>query len=158
MFRFVLSDLGTVPGMKLRANRTIVTTTPPDRVFAFLGDFRNAEEWDPGTVECELVSGSVGPGATYRNVSEFLGSKTELTYTTVAHEPTSRVHFQGRNDSFVGNDRLSLSPEGAGTRVEYDADFEFSGFAQLGIPVVAAYLPFLANKTVKQLKESLDAL
>lgn len=144
--------------MKLRAHRTFWTSAATDDVFAFLGDFRNARTWDPGTVECELVQGEVGPGATYRNVSSFLGRKTELTYVTVGHEPPGRLHFQGRNKSFVGNDRLSLSPQGTGTEVTYDADFEFSGVARLAIPAVALYLPRLATKTVDQLRTTLDGL
>ena len=144
--------------MKLNARRTLTTTAPPATVFAFLADFRNTETWDPGTVHCSLLSGEVGSGATYRNVSKFLGRETELTYSTLVHEPDVRLHFQGVNDSFLGDDRLALSPSGAGTEVEYHATFELRGAAALAVPVVAGYLPVLAGKTVKQLKASLDAL
>ncbi len=144
--------------MKLNVRRTFPTTATPEAVFAFLADFRTAETWDPGTVECALVAGEVGPGARYRNVSEFLGRKTELTYVTLTHEPNRRLHFQGTNDSFVGDDRLSFTPAGAGTEVEYHATFDLKGGSALAVPVVAAYLPFLATKTIKQLKASLDAL
>lgn len=144
--------------MKLTVRRTFTTTASPEAVFAFLADFRTAETWDPGTVECTLVAGEVGPGATYRNVSEFLGRRTELTYVTLAHQPHSRLHFRGTNDSFVGDDRLSFSPAGSGTEVEYHATFDLKGASALAVPVVAAYLPFLASTTIKQLKATLDAL
>jgi carbon monoxide dehydrogenase subunit G len=144
--------------MLLRAHRTLTTSTPPDQVFAFLADFRNAEKWDPGTVSCELLEGDLGVGSTYRNVSQFLGRKTEVTYTTLERQDGRRLHFRGRNDNFTGNDRLSVSPVGGGTEVTYDADFEFHGLAQVVIPLVAAYMPLLANKTVKQLADTLDAL
>ena len=144
--------------MKLRAHRTLTTATPPDRVFAFLADFRHAEQWDPGTVTCELLEGDLGVGSVYRNVSSFLGNKTEVRYTTVEREEGRRLHFQGRNEMFTGNDRIAIRPAGGGTELTYDADFEFHGLAQLAIPVVAAYLPLLASRTMKQLKRSLDAL
>jgi carbon monoxide dehydrogenase subunit G len=144
--------------MKLTAHRTLTTATPPDRVFAFLVDFRNAETWDPGTVSCELVEGDTGVGTTYRNVSSFLGRKTELTYTTVEREEGRKVHFRGRNAQFTGDDVITLSPSGAGTEVTYHAEFRFHGLAMLGIPLVAAYLPVLAGKTMAQLQRSLDAL
>lgn len=144
--------------MKLNVRRTFTTVAATDAVFAFLADFRTTETWDPGTVECSLVAGEVGVGATYRNVSEFLGRKTELTYVALVHEPSTRLHFQGRNDSFVGDDRMSFAPLGSGTRVEYHATFELRGASALAVPVVAAYLPFLATKTITQLKASLDAL
>jgi len=144
--------------MKLNVRRTFTTTSSPATVFAYLADFRNAETWDPGTVTCSLVGGQVGPGATYRNVSEFLGRTTELTYATLAHEPSTRLHFQGTNDSFTGDDRLAFSPAGTGTEVEYHATFDLRGASALAVPVVAVYLPFLATKTIKQLKATLDAL
>src|SRR3954452_3046000 len=144
--------------MRLHVRRTVTTTTPPETVFAFLADFRNAEQWDPGTVSCQLVEGDTGIGSVYRNVSSFLGRKTEVSYTTVEREEGRRLHFRGTNEMFTGNDRISVSAVGAGSEVGYEADFEFHGLAQLAIPVVAAYLPLLANKTMKQLGSTLDAL
>ncbi|MET3960597.1 hypothetical protein ABIE44_000531 [Marmoricola sp. OAE513] len=144
--------------MKLNVRRSFTTVNPPGVVFAYLADFRNAETWDPGTVSCALLSGDVGVGATYRNTSEFLGREAVLTYTTLTHEPSQRLHFQGVNDSFVGDDRLTFAPEGPGTRVGYHATFELKGASALAVPVVAAYLPFLASKTIKQLQATLDRL
>jgi carbon monoxide dehydrogenase subunit G len=144
--------------MVLRAKRTLVTKTAPEAVFAFLVDFRNAERWDPGTVTCELVEGDTGVGSTYRNVSSFFGRSMEITYTTVEREEGRRVHFRGRNDGFTGLDRISLTASGAGTEVTYDVEYEFHGVARLALPLAAAYLPFLAAKTMKQLGTTLDAL
>ena len=139
-------------------HRTLTTTTPPERVFAFLADFRNAETWDPGTVTCELVEGDTGVGSVYRNVSTFLGRRTELTYTTVEREEGRRVHFRGRNAMFTGDDVITVGAAGPGAEVGYDATFRFHGLAMLGIPLVAAYLPVLAAKTMAQLERSLNAL
>ena len=144
--------------MLLRARRTLTTSTPPDRVFAFLADFRNAEQWDPGTVSCELVEGDTGVGSVYRNVSKFLGRTSEVSYTTVEREEGRRLHFRGTNEMFTGNDRIGVRANGAGSEVSYDADFSFHGAAQVAIPLVAAYLPLLASKTMKQLGSTLDAL
>jgi carbon monoxide dehydrogenase subunit G len=144
--------------MKLDVRRSFSTTASPEAAFAFLADFRNAESWDPGTERCERLTGDGGPATTYRNVSTFLGRTTELTYVTVTHEPPARLHFQGRNKSFVGDDRLGFVPDGAGTRVDYHATFWLRGAAQLTIPVVAAYLPRLASRTIQQLRSTLDSL
>ena len=144
--------------MKLNARRTFTTATPIDKVFEFMADFRSTESWDPGTVRCSLLSEAVGPGAVYRNISEFLGREADLTYTTLVHEPPSRLHFQGTKTSFVGDDRFTFAPHGSGTEVRYHATFEFSGAVALATPLVALYLPALARKTVKQLRATLDAL
>jgi hypothetical protein len=144
--------------MKLNVRRRLTTPASVGAVFSFLADFRNAEVWDPGTEHCSLLGGEPGPGARYRNVSKFLGRETELTYSTLVHQPHERLHFQGTNDSFVGDDRMTISAGDGGTTVEYHATFELKGAAALATPLVAAYLPRLATRTMRQLQVSLDAL
>ena len=144
--------------MDLHVERTFWTQASAEDTFAFLGDFRNAVEWDPGTQECELIAGPVGVGATYRNVSTFLGRTVELTYTTLDYEPDHSLHFQGRNESFVGDDLLSLTSAGVGSHVHYRAQFDLRGFSRLFAPLVALYLPRLADKTVARMKRTLDGL
>ena len=103
-------------------------------------------------------TGDGGVGTRYRNVSKFLGRTTTVEYVTEELDPPRYLHFRGHNEQFTGHDRLRLDPAGAGTQVVYEAELGFSGAARLATPVVAAYLPFLANKTVRQLRERLDAL
>ncbi len=142
----------------LSAHRTFTTTTAPDLVYTFLADFANAEEWDPGTVECSRLDGDGGVGTRYHNVSSFLGRKTDVEYVARELNPPTFVHFEGNNEQFTGHDRISFQASGGGTQVTYDATFDFHGTAKLAVPVVALYLPILANKTVTQLRETLDRL
>jgi carbon monoxide dehydrogenase subunit G len=140
------------------AHRTFTTRTPPDVVHSFLADFTHAEEWDPGTVECTRIEGDGGVGTRYRNVSSFLGRKTTVEYVTEELEPPTYVHFRGHNEQFSGHDRIRLQASGGGTEVTYDASLDFSGASRVAVPLVALYLPFLANKTVRQMRETLDRL
>ena len=96
----------------------------PDVVYAFLSDFENAEEWDPGTVECQRVDGDGGVGTRYRNVSSFLGRTTTVEYVARELNPPTFVHFEGHNEQFTGHDRISLQASGGGTQVTYDAEFD----------------------------------
>lgn len=139
-------------------SRTFTTTAPPGAVFDYLADFTHAEEWDPGTWSCERISGDGGVGTTYRNVSSFLGRESEITYTTVELERPTRIHLTGHNEQFDGHDVLGIRAHGTGSEVTYTAEFAFSGAARLAVPVVAAYLPFLARKTVGRLRGCLDRL
>src|SRR3954452_19604106 len=139
----------------LSVHRTFATTAAPDQVFAFLADFANAEAWDPGTVECVRLDGDGGVGTRYRNVSSFLGRKTTVQYVARELDAPAFLHFEGTNDQFTGHDRISLEAAGAGTSVTYDAQFDFHGLSKLAVPLVAAYFPFLANKTVTHMRERL---
>ena len=144
--------------MQLSVERTFRTSAATAEAFAYLADFRNTVAWDPGTVRCDLTGGSVGPGATYLNVSRFFGRTVELTYTTLDYEPEERLHFQGRNASFVGDDHLGLERSGTGTTVHYRAEFDLRGLAAIVAPAVKLYLPRLADRTIDQLRRRLDAL
>ena len=139
-------------------SRTFTTTAPPDAVFDYLADFTHAEEWDPGTRSCVRVSGDGGVGTTYRNVFSFLGRESEAIYTVAELERPTRIHLTGHNEQFDGHDVLRIRAHGTGSEVTYTAELAFSGTARLAVPAVAAYLPFLARKTVDQLRGCLYRL
>ena len=136
--------------------RTFATTASPEAAHAYLADFRTAEEWDPGTRTCERTSGDGGGGTTYRNVSSFLGRTVEITYTAAELVVPTRVHLRGTNESFEGHDIFEITPATGGAQVSYTARMSFSGPARLASPLVQAYLPRLASKTVDQLRACLD--
>lgn len=137
-------------------SRTFSTVATPDAAYAYLADFTHAEEWDPGSQTCERTSGDGGVGTTYRNVSTFLGREVEITYTTAELAPPTRVHLRGTNEQFEGHDIFEITAAGRGSQVRYTAEMSFSGLSRFASPVVAAYLPILARKTVDQLRASLD--
>ncbi len=41
----------------MRVERVVTTDKPLDLVYAYLSDFTNTTEWDPGTVSTERISG-----------------------------------------------------------------------------------------------------
>ena len=137
-------------------SRTFSTVATPDAAYAYLADFTHAEEWDPGTQTCERTSGDGGVGTTYRNVSKFLGREVEVTYTTAELAPPTRVHLRGTNDQFEGHDIFEITASGSGSEVRYAAEMSFSGVSKLASPLVSAYLPLLAKKTVAELRACLD--
>ncbi|MBM6403072.1 SRPBCC family protein [Phycicoccus sp. CSK15P-2] len=143
--------------MTTTIERTIRTSAAPDVVFPYLVDFRNATEWDYGTVSCELVSGDGGPGTRYKNVSKFAGNTVELEYTTEQVEEPVFV-ITGRNDTTVSHDTITVRPDGTGSSVTYRADFEFSGPARFLGPVITPLLNRLGDNTARTLREALDRL
>lgn len=144
--------------MKPTVSRTFSTIATPDQAFDYLADFRNAGEWDPGTLRCELIQGDGDVGSVYRNRSSFLGREVEVTYTARELDRPTRVHLTGHNHQFDGHDVFGIRAAAGGAEITYTAEFAFSGTARLVAPLVAAYLPRLADKTVDQLRSCLDAL
>ena len=64
----------------MRLQKTVVTDTPPGKVFDYLSDFTSTTDWDPGTVTTVRQHGDGGVGTSYLNTSEFPGRQTELRY------------------------------------------------------------------------------
>lgn len=143
--------------------RTITTTASPEAVWAYLSDFTTTNEWDPGTVETRRISGSGGVGSEYHNTSKFLGRETELVYTTKELEPARLIRLEGNNKTVRATDTMTLTamPSG-GTRVVYNAKFDFKGVvgkvAPILSPVLAPAFKKLGDEAEVAMKRALDDL
>lgn len=145
----------------MRITRTItVDDTAPSAVYAYLKDFTNSEQWDPGTVETTLVEGHGGVGSTYHNRSVFRGKETELTYVTVDLQPDRLVVMRGDNRTVTAVDTMSIRPgrDGAGTVLVYEADFTFKGLAKLATPFLRGQLTTLGDDAEAALNRELPQL
>jgi carbon monoxide dehydrogenase subunit G len=142
----------------MKLQRSVETTAAPAAVFAYLSDFTNTNEWDPGTVKTELESGSGGVGTKYHNTSKFMGRETELTYEVVEHRPDSLFALRGENSSVIANDSMEIAPLGAGSKVTYTADFEFKGLGKLVAPLLKPALKKLGDEAETGLREALAKL
>src|SRR6478672_3080031 len=112
-------------GEGMEIERSVTVGQPVDRVFAYLSDFTNTTEWDPGTVRTERVAGDGAVGTRYHNVSKFLGRETELDYLVVEHVPREKFALRGEHSTVVATDTMtfmrshSVECEGEGTTVTY---------------------------------------
>jgi uncharacterized protein YndB with AHSA1/START domain len=139
-------------------SRTVRTDASPQQVFDYLVDFTRTEEWDPGTVTTERVSGDGGVGTRYHNVSRFLGRETELEYTVIDLEAGSLVRLRGVNDTVTATDTMRITPDGTGSVVEYTAEFEWKGVAKVAGPLLAPALKRLGDEAEQGLQENLGRL
>src|SRR5690242_5053077 len=140
----------------MRLQRSVETTASPTAAFAYLSDFTNTNDWDPGTVRTRRVSGDGGVGTTYHNTSKFMGRETELTYEVVEHQPDSRFALRGENSSVVAHDTMEIAPLGEGSRVTYTADFEFKGIGKLVAPLLKPALKKLGDEAETGLRDALS--
>jgi carbon monoxide dehydrogenase subunit G len=137
--------------------RTFDVDAPLDKVFDYLADFTNTEHWDPGTVSTtRLDTSPLSVGARFRNVSDFLGRRTELEYTLRELDHGKHLVFVGVNKTATATDDLTFTGSALRTKITYRAKFEFRGFAKLVGPILRPSLERLADKTVAQLKETLE--
>lgn len=142
----------------MKLQRSVETTASPAKVFAYLSDFTNTEQWDPGTVTTTRVSGDGGVGTTYANTSKFAGRETELTYVVKEHVPDSRFVLRGTNKTVTATDTMEIAPAGTGSKVTYTADFEFQGLAKLVVPFMGGAFKKLGDEAEEGLRTALAKL
>ena len=139
-------------------SRTFTVDRPVEQVVAYLTDFANAQEWDPGTVSCvQTSSGPVGVGTTWHNVSKIAGVTTELDYTLEELSP-GRIVLVGRNDTATSTDTITVVAHGSGSQVTYDADVALNGVARVGAPAVKLVFEHLGDETEDGIKQAVAAL
>jgi carbon monoxide dehydrogenase subunit G len=142
----------------MRIERTVQTPAAPEAVFAYLSDFTNTTEWDPGTISTERAQGDGGVGTVYDNISEFNGRKTELEYTVIEHEAPTLFALRGENKTVTAVDTMRIEPHDGGSRVTYTADFEFKGPAKLVTPFLGGAFKKLGDEAEEGLREALGKL
>jgi carbon monoxide dehydrogenase subunit G len=137
--------------------RGIVETTKAiEVVFDYIADFRNAAEWDPGTVSISQTAGDgAGRGARYRLVTRFGGRSVPLDYETTDFERPGRLvlNFEGGNIS--GTDTVTVSRTGDRTLLVYSVDFRLKKLRVLA-PLIAPLFRRAAEKALTGLAKALE--
>ena len=129
---------------------------PRAQVFAYLKDFSNAAEWDPGVAEAQrLDTGAIKVGSEFLLVTEFLGRKTPLTYRVVELREPELVVFEAATGTLRSHDRLTFEEHGAGTRVTYDADLTLNGALKLGDPLLRLMFSWIGGRARDGLRRQL---
>lgn len=139
-----------------RVSKSVFVPRPADEVFAYLADFSNTAEWDPGVAEAIQTSdGTVGLGSTFDLVTLFRGRRVEVSYEVTVYEPPTRVVLVGRNPNFTGTDDIGVTAEGDGARVSWNAEFQMQGLAKVIQPFLGGVFEKLSQEAMDGLKETL---
>jgi carbon monoxide dehydrogenase subunit G len=139
-------------------SRSLTVRTPLPAVVDYLKDFAHAEEWDPGTVSCvQTTDGPVGIGTEWRNVSQFRGKETTLTYQLERAEER-RLVFVGTNKTATSTDDLTFEGLDEGTTITYHAHVEFHGLAKLADPFLKKEFDRLGDELIHTMTTAVEKL
>ena len=134
---------------------TVPSTWTQEQTFAYLADFRNVAEWDPGIDSSTLTSGEAGrQGAVYEVVMTTLGRETRIPYVAEQVQAPSRIVLRGETDSFISVDTITVAPDGA---VTYDAQVELKGVRKVAEPLAQLGFNRAGSKASEGLEEKLSA-
>ena len=139
-----------------KVKKSLTVARPPEEVFDYLADFENTAEWDPGVAEATKTSaGPVGLGSMFDLVAIFRGRRIRVTYEVTVYEPHTRVVLVGKNRQFTGIDDIGIAPDGSGTRVSWNANFQMEGIAKLVQPFTGGIFEKLSQEAMDGLQKTL---
>ena len=115
---------------------------PIDDVFAYLADFSNGPDWDPGVRDARRAeSGPVTVGNVFLLNVRFGGQTLPMRYTLLTHEAPHLLVFEGTSKTSRVRDTIWLAPEPTGgTRITWTLELELLGVNRLGEPFVGPAL------------------
>lgn len=135
----------------------IETTLSIDDAFAFVGDFANAQHWDPGVATSERVdAGPVRVGATYRLGVRVAGRVSPMTYTVTALDAPRRVVLEGNGAGVTATDDIRFTPTARGTTIDYTADIRLAGIRRLLAPFAGGAFRTIAENARAGMQRALD--
>ena len=121
-----------------RYRATVTTDWSPQQTFAYMANFANSAEWDPGVVSAEeLTDNPLRVGARFDLVAAVLGREIDLTYETVELETPRRVVLRAESGTVVSLDEMTFEPTANdGTALTYYADLRMKGALRVADPLL----------------------
>jgi hypothetical protein len=133
--------------IRIQEQRTIPLTQ--EEAFAFVADFTNVDEWDPGITESAKVGNDpVGVGTEFAVVSEFAGRSLPLTYVVEAWDEPRRAVLVASTARFDGRDTISFRAVEGGTEIDYVAEFTFKGIMRIAEPFLGRTFDRIGQKAM----------
>jgi carbon monoxide dehydrogenase subunit G len=135
------------------------TDRPADEVFAYLADLRNFAEWDPGVRRVEQVEGDgAGPDAVFDVTVAGVGLLPDQTlrYRTVAYDAPREILVVAGSTVLTSEDRITVTPDGDGAMVTYDADLRLNGPLRLGDPFLRLVFGRIGDRAAAGLRGAID--
>jgi hypothetical protein len=137
---------------------TVDTKLEPERAFALMADFANAEGWDPSTVSSRQIGdGPVGAGARFELEMHIFGRDNSIVYEIVEFDPPSRVVLRGENAGSVSVDTITFNARGDGAAVTYDAEVTMKGAFKALAPLFAPVFKRMGDEARDAIGPWLDA-
>ena len=102
----------------INLRETVEVPRPVEDVFAYVSNFGNAAQWDPGVAASTKTSpGRVGVGTAFDLRVRFGPRSIPMAYVIRVYAPPTRVVLEGTGDSVHALDDIAFAATPRGTRI-----------------------------------------
>lgn len=135
-----------------RYRARIRSSWTPARALAYMADFGNAAEWDPGVRSARPVIGDGRPA--YDLLVHAAGRDLPMRYVETERSRTSVV-LASETGLLRSRDRITVEPAEGGCVVDYDADLRLRGAAAVLEPLLGVAFRRAAGRAHRSLERRL---
>jgi uncharacterized membrane protein len=130
---------------------------PIEEVFGFLTNLENDLKWRSEWVEARNTSeGSLGVGATFLLVGEFLGRKMPTEYKVIEYQPNQSAAWKTVSGPIPMTFWRIFERAEDGTRLTIRYEAELRGFFKLVMPLLAGSVKRQHEGDLRKVKELLE--
>jgi dehydrogenase/reductase SDR family protein 12 len=141
----------------IRLRETIEVARPIDEVFAYVSNFGNAAQWDPGVAQSlRPGSGPIGVGTVFELRVRFGPRSIPMQYAIREFDRPRRVLLEGKSDSVHALDDIGFVATPRGTRITYTADISLLGASRIVEPLLQGALDRVGRNAVRGLEAALS--
>jgi carbon monoxide dehydrogenase subunit G len=115
--------------------REIDVASSAEETFAYLSDFANAAEWDPGIVEARrLTPAPTAVGSRFEVIALFRGRRQRFEYVVTELEEGKRIALHGEGEKAASDDVITVTAAADGARVAYEAELRLKSVYRVVAP------------------------
>ena len=135
-------------------DETIDVTASLPEAFAYLAEFSQIDQWDPGVARArQLTRGAPGVGTEFEIVMK---AGFTLFYRIVDFRPDQRIQMSVDSRFFTAQEEIRFEPATSGTRIRYIARFNFPLVFRLFNRLFPAVMDRVGKSAMAGLKRALS--
>ncbi len=112
-----------------RYRASVVTAKSAEEAFAYMADFANTREWDPGVVDAQrLDDGELRVGSRFRVDFKMGPGSSRFLYRITELDHPRAIVLVGETAALRSEDRIEVESQGSGgSTITYDAKLTLKG-------------------------------
>jgi hypothetical protein len=136
---------------------TVPSRLPAADVFAYMASFDHARDWDPSVTQALRVGDEpLAVGVGFELVARFAGRSVPLRYTITEYDAPRRVVLEAQRPGFTSRDTITVTDDGHGSLVSYDAQLLFHRAGRLADPVLQRVFRHVGRRAQEGLTRALN--
>jgi polyketide cyclase/dehydrase/lipid transport protein len=147
---------GGAEGVTMRITKSTTVAAAPEKVFAYVADFKRHPEWSSHGLEVTVPDGALAIGTSIQTSAHQFGKQNDVI-TVTELEPGTRVGFETKGKAGVVRHWFAVGPASGGAMLEKGVEFVKPSVAsRLAMPGIRLNVPRMLGKDLERIKARIE--